>query len=58
MYRIIEVNESMRAYICMDNKPSKYGTPKQFKRLKDAKAWISRHSYGGMSFSYEIEKVD
>ncbi len=57
MYRIIEVDGIIRAYICKDNKADKYGTPKEFKTLKDAKKWIEKHSYGGMSFKYEVEKV-
>lgn len=57
MYRIIEVDGFIRAYICKDNKADKYGIPKDFKTLKDAKNWITHHSYKGMSFKYEIEKV-
>ena len=57
MYRIIEVDGFIRSYICTDNKPDKYGIPKEFKTLKNAKTWIERHSYKGMSFKYEIEKV-
>ena len=56
-YRIIEIDGIIRAYICTNNKADKYGTPKEYKKLKDAKQWIERHSYGGMSFKYEIERI-
>lgn len=56
MFRIVMVDGWYRAVICTDNKPSKYGKPKDFKTLKEAKKWVKENSYWGMSFRYEIIK--
>lgn len=56
MFRIVMVDGWYKAVICKDGKPDRYGTPKDFRTLKDAKKWIKEHSYRGMSFRYEIVK--
>lgn len=57
MYRILEVDGIFRAWICKDNKADKYGEPKEWKKLKDAKDWAERRLYGGMSHKYIIFKL-
>lgn len=57
MYNIVEVDGIIRACICTNNKADKYGTPKVFKTRKDAKKWIARRTYTGMSVRYEIVEV-
>lgn len=56
MFRIVMVDGWYRAVIDKDGKPNKYGIPKDFNSLKDAKKWVKQHSYWGMSFRYEIVK--
>ena len=58
MYYIIEVDGFLRTPIAKSGKPERYEEPKYFKTLKDAKKWVERHTYGGMSFRYEIKKVE
>lgn len=36
--------------------PNRYGKPKLFKTKKDAKAWVERKSYWGMTSRYVIMK--
>ena len=57
MFHIIEVDGFIRSCICENNKADKYGEPKNFKTIEDAKEWIKKHSYKGMSHRYEIVKV-
>jgi len=57
MFLVVEVDGIMRAYICKNNKPDKYGIPKNFETKKDAQSWIDRHSYKGMSLKYEIVEI-
>ncbi len=54
MYRIREYDGKIQAWICKDNKANPYGEPKEWMTLKDAKAWVKRRTYGGMSFKYVI----
>lgn len=57
MFRIIEVDGIIRSCICKNNKADKYGEPKNFETQKDAEEWIKKHTYKGMSHSYEIVEV-
>lgn len=57
MFHIIEVDGIIRSCICKNNRADKYGEPKNFKTTEDAKEWIKKHSYKGMSHRYEIVKV-
>ena len=54
MYRILEIDGVIRAWICKDNKADLYGEPKEWKTLEDASAWVKRHTYKGMSHEYVI----
>lgn len=54
MFKVVEVNGFIRAQIDTKGNPNKYGEPKVFQTEKDAKKWIEKHSYKGMSFCYEI----
>ena len=56
-YHIVEIDGIWRACICKNNKADKYGEPKIFETKKACKQWIERHSYKGMSHSYEIKEV-
>lgn len=56
MYIIVECDGYIRSAIDVRGQANKYGEPKKFKTKKDAQAWIKKHSYGGMSFHYEIMK--
>ena len=58
MYKVVKVDRWGRQQICTDGKASKYGKPKLFKTEKEAKKWIDKEYYKGMSYSYEIVKVD
>ena len=59
MFRIVEVDGHIKAYICTDNKADKYGTPKDFKTHKDAEAWIERRTRNYTpSWKYEIVEVE
>lgn len=53
-FRIVMVDGWYKAVICKNDKPDKYGTPKDFKTRKEAEEWIKKNSYKGMSFKYEI----
>lgn len=53
-YLVVELDGVSRACICKDNKADKYGAPKIFKTKRDAKEWIEKHSYKGMSFKYIV----
>ncbi len=54
MYTVIENDGLIRSVICKNNKADRYGDPKLFKDIFEAKSWIKKHSYKGMSFFYEI----
>ena len=58
MYKIIEVDGKLRWPIDEKNKANPYGKPKAFKTYAEATYWIKRHTYGGMSFHYEIKWYD
>lgn len=51
-YKIVEVDWGLRKPICI-----KDGTLRLFTR-KEAKLYIERHSYKGMSFHYEMIPID
>lgn len=54
MYKIVEVDGILRAYICKNNKADRYGEPVLFETKEKAQEWINKHSYKGMSWRYEI----
>ena len=58
MYIIVKVDGWMRQQICTDGKPDKYGEPKLFKTEREAWKWVSKNSYKGMSFKYEIRRIE
>lgn len=58
MYIIVRIDGVAKRAICTNGKPDWYGTPKLFKTKKAAQEWINDHSYGGMSFKYEIEREE
>lgn len=61
MWYIVYVDNSGHGYqaiIDKAGKPNKYGERKIFKTKKDAQAWIDKKSYWGMSFHYELKKVE
>lgn len=57
MFIIVEVDGFIRSSICKNNKADKYGEPKKFGTIDEAKKWIEKHSYKGMSHRYEIVEV-
>lgn len=57
MFYVAKVDGHWRAAICTDGKPNKYGKPKTFSSEKEAKKWIIKNSYVGMSFRYEIVPI-
>ena len=56
MYHICIVDGIIRTAIDVKGKPNKYGAPKKFETKEDAEKWISKHTYKGMSWRYEIYK--
>ena len=61
MWYIVYVDNSghgYRAIIDKTGKPNKYGEKKLFKTKKDALAWVEMKSYWGMSYNYEVKKVE
>ena len=57
MFKVVFVDGIYRAQIDIKNTPNKYGVCKKFKTRDDAQRWIDRHSYRGMSFTYEIKEI-
>ena len=59
MYKVIKVIDGWhRQQIDVNGVPNRYGNPKLFKTKKEAQQWIDKESYWGMSFIYEIKKVE
>lgn len=56
-YYVVEIDGFIHSAIDKDNKPNKYGKPKIFRSLEDAKRWIEKHSYKGMTVKYDILEV-
>lgn len=56
-YIILEVDGKVRSTINNKNLASRYEDPKHFGCLKAAKDWIRKHSYKGMSHSYQVIAV-
>ena len=54
MFHVCMVDGFLRSAIDDKGKPNKYGKPKDFKTKEEAKKWIKKHSYNGMSWKYEI----
>ena len=57
MYKIIFVDGFYKSQLNKKGKPDKYGEPMLFKDEKEAKDYIKRKTYPGMSFHYEIKEV-
>ena len=55
-YKVIQVDGIIRSCINKKGKPSKYEEPKIFDSAESAGKWIDKHSYKGMSWSYQIER--
>lgn len=58
MYKVVKVKGWVRQQICTDGKPDKYGDPKLFRTRREAQKWVSEKSYKGMSFRYEIHRIE
>ena len=58
MYHICRIEGFIRAAIDNKGKPNKYGAPKNFETKEDEEKWITKHTYKGMSWRYEIYKED
>jgi len=61
MWYIVYVDNSGHGYqaiIDKTGKPNKYGEKKLFKTRKEAQSWIEKKSYWGMSYHYELKKVE
>ena len=54
IFHVCMVDGECRAAIDVNGKPNKYGKPKDFETKDDAEKWIKKHSYNGMSWTYEI----
>ena len=54
---IVKDDGGVRSKLEVDNTFGKYCTPRIFKRKRLAEDWITRHSYKGMSYKYELEEV-
>lgn len=56
-YYIVEIDGRIHSAIDVENKPNKYGKPKIFKTEEDARRWIAKRSYKGMTVKYDIMEV-
>lgn len=57
MYKIICIDGKIRQTVDKHGKANKYGKPKLLSTYKQAKQWVDKHSYPGMSFRYVINEV-
>ncbi len=57
MYGIIWTDGQIRESIDEHGKANKYGKPKMVGTYKQAKSWVDKHSYKGMSFRYVIHEM-
>lgn len=58
MYYIIQVDGIFRTPISKSGRPERYEEPRYFKTLKGAKKWVERNTYKGMSWKYEIVRLE
>ena len=57
-FYIVKHDGIVHQIIDEDGRPNKYGNPKIFKNMIDAQKWILKHTYKGMSHSYEVKEVN
>ena len=55
-YYIVEHDGIVNQIIDITGKPNKYGEPKYFESMADARKWILKHTYKGMTHSYEVKE--
>ena len=56
-YYIVRHDRIVHQIIDKSGKPNKYGEPKVFKTMAEARNWISKRTYKGMSHSYEVKEI-
>lgn len=56
-FYIVEKDNKLSMPINEKGQPDRYSKPKYFDSVADAQKWISRHTYGGMSMSYEVKEA-
>lgn len=57
MYYIVEHDGIVHQIIDEKGQANKYGKPKIFQTMADARKWILKHTYKGMTHSYEVKEV-
>lgn len=57
MYYIVEHDGVVNQIIDEKGQANKYGKPKIFQTMADARKWILKHTYKGMTHSYEVKEV-
>lgn len=55
-YYIVEHDGIVNQIIDKTGKANKYGEPKYFESMADARKWILKHTYKGMTHSYEVKE--
>lgn len=56
MYYVIEHDGKINSLIDIHGKPNKYGYPKLFDTMADARKWILKKTYKGMTVSYSVKE--
>ena len=56
MYYVIEHDGVINSIIDTTGKPNKYGEPKLFATMADARKWILKKTYKGMTVSYSVKE--
>lgn len=57
MYYIVKHDGEINAIIDEKGQANKYGNRKIFQTMADARKWILKRTYKGMSHSYEVKEV-
>ena len=55
-YYIVKHDGKINQIIDKTGKPNKCGEPKIFESMADARKWILKHTYKGMTHSYEVKE--
>ena len=56
-YYIVKHDGKICQIIDKTGKANKYGEPKIFESMADARIWILRHTYIGASYYFEVKEV-
>mgnify|MGYP003392950764 FL=1 len=56
-YYIVEHDGIVNQIIDKTGKPNKFGDPKIFESMADARKWILKRTYKGMTHSYEVKEI-